>query len=200
MWRQRLILTSILTSNEVNIDLGYYKPQMRLILDIIHLKWSDVIGQIHLSMWQYIIVWLGDTVAMLDLTKCYTWVMLAWKTTHIRSCKMLSNWHSLIHTLEKASMTSVQLSCLGTQRRSLTLYLGYDTQDTTINSTTILGQLHFQDKTIDLYKIIGQLPFLSISKSLTRRSYHWFRKLIIGQRLNVGYDGCCPDTSLPWWN
>ena len=26
---------------------------MRLILDIINLKWSDVIGQIHLSMWQY---------------------------------------------------------------------------------------------------------------------------------------------------
>ena len=28
---------------------------MRLILDIINLKWSDVIGQIHLSMWQYML-------------------------------------------------------------------------------------------------------------------------------------------------
>ena len=43
-FRSRLYATSNVTS-EANNDLE------RLILDIINLKWSDVIGQIHLSMW-----------------------------------------------------------------------------------------------------------------------------------------------------
>ena len=45
-FRSRLYATSNVTSYEVDSDLE------RWIVDIIHRKWSDVIGQIHLSMWQ----------------------------------------------------------------------------------------------------------------------------------------------------
>ena len=50
-FRSRLYASSGLTS--VEVESGYYPPQMTSydvdIVDNIHLKWSDVIGQIHMS-------------------------------------------------------------------------------------------------------------------------------------------------------
>ena len=67
---------------------------MRLILDIINFKWSDVIGQIHLSMWQYTII---------EWFLWYTFVYVTMYTS-VNIVKVLTGMRDIItitHSLQK---------------------------------------------------------------------------------------------------
>ena len=50
MFDVRIILVYVDATSNVTSEVD--NDFERWILDVIHLKWSDVIGQIHLSMWQ----------------------------------------------------------------------------------------------------------------------------------------------------